>query len=105
MFGYSDDVTIFLDGRPVYAGRNGFRARYPSAAGLMTPDDGVYLSLKRGDHVLVFAVAVVFGGWGLMALLEPAAARVSSAPHALAREIFHDSTWVRWQISAALATH
>jgi hypothetical protein len=72
VFGYSDDVTIFLNGRALYAGRNGFRARYPSAAGLMTPDDAVYLPLRRGTNELRFAVAETFGGWGLMARLEAA---------------------------------
>ena len=77
VFGYSDDVTIFLNGRPLYAGRNGFRARYPSAAGLMTPDDAVYLPLRRGANELVFVVTEAFGGWGLEARLDrPAAASV-----------------------------
>jgi len=71
VFGYSDDVTIFLNGRPLYAGRNGFRARYPSAAGLMTPDDAVYLTLRGGENELLFVVAEAFGGWGLEARLEP----------------------------------
>ncbi|MFL5617702.1 MAG: hypothetical protein ACJ79A_04830 [Gemmatimonadaceae bacterium] len=72
-FGYSDDVAVFLNGRPLYGGRNGFRARYPSAFGLMTADDAVYLPLRAGDNELLFAVAEVFGGWGLTARLEPTA--------------------------------
>jgi hypothetical protein len=75
-FGYSDDVTLFLNGRPLYTGRNGYEARYPSSLGLMTPDDAVYLPLRAGDNELLLAVAEVFGGWGIMARLEP-----SAAPH------------------------
>jgi hypothetical protein len=71
-FGYSDDVTVFLNGRPLFAGRNGFGARYPSAAGLMTPDDAVFLPLRRGENELVMAVAEEFGGWGIIARLEAA---------------------------------
>lgn len=69
VFGYSDDVTVFLNGRPLFVGRNGFRARYASAAGLMTADDAVFLPLKRGENELLLAVAEEFGGWGLMARL------------------------------------
>jgi len=69
VFGYSDDVTVFLNGRPLFAARNGFRARYPSSAGLVTPDDALFLPLRRGDNELVFAVAEEFGGWGLLTRL------------------------------------
>jgi hypothetical protein len=72
-FGYSDDVTVFLNGRPLFAARNGFRARYPSAAGLVTPHDVVFLPLRRGENELVLAVAEEFGGWGLVAQLGGAA--------------------------------
>ena len=76
-FGYSDDVTIFLNGRPLYTGRNGYQARYPSSLGLMTLDDAVYLPLRAGDNELLLAVAEVFGGWGITARLEPSAVRRS----------------------------
>jgi hypothetical protein len=72
-FGYSDDVALFLNGRPLYAGRNGYQARYSSSLGLMTSDDAVYLPLRAGDNELLLAVAEVFGGWGLTARLEPSA--------------------------------
>jgi hypothetical protein len=70
-FGYSDDVTVFLGGRPIFNGRNGYEARYPTSLGLMTTDDAVYLPLRAGDNELLFAVSEVFGGWGLTARLEP----------------------------------
>jgi hypothetical protein len=70
VFGYSDDVTIFLNGRPLFAARNGLSARYSTDFGLMTPDDAVYLPLRRGDNELLFAVAEAFGGWGLEARLD-----------------------------------
>jgi len=70
VFGYSDDVTIFLNGRPLFAARNGLSARYSTDLGLMTPDDAVYLQLRPGENELLFAVAEAFGGWGLEARLE-----------------------------------
>ena len=72
-FGYSDDATLFLNGRPLFSGRNGYQARYPSNLGLMTSDDAVYLPLRAGDNELLLAVAEVFGGWGITARLEPSA--------------------------------
>jgi hypothetical protein len=72
-FGYSDDVTLFLNGRPLYTGRNGYQARHPSYLGLMTQDDAVYLPLRAGDNELLLAVAEVFGGWGLTVRIEPTA--------------------------------
>jgi hypothetical protein len=70
VFGYSDDVTIFLNGRPLFAARNGLSARYSTDLGLMTPDDAVYLPLRPGENELLFAVAEAFGGWGLEARLD-----------------------------------
>jgi len=70
VFGYSDDVTIFLNGRPLFAARNGLDARYPTDLALMTPDDAVYLQLRPGENELLFAVAESFGGWGLEARLD-----------------------------------
>ena len=77
VFGYSDDVAIFLNGRPLFAARNGLSARYSTDLGLMTPDDAVYLPLRPGDNELLFAIAESFGGWGLQARLDqpPAAMR------------------------------
>jgi hypothetical protein len=72
-FGYSDDVTLFLNGQPIFNGRNGYEARYPTSLGLMTTDDAVYLPLRGGENELLFAVSEVFGGWGLTARLEPTA--------------------------------
>ena len=70
VFGYSDDLTIFLNGRPLFAARNGLSARYSTDFGLMTPDDAVYLPLRPGENELLFAVAESFGGWGLEARLD-----------------------------------
>ena len=70
--GYSDDVVIYLNGTPVYAGISGFRSRNPTYQGFVTADDVVYLDLKAGDNELLFVISEVFGGWGFMARLEEA---------------------------------
>lgn len=69
-FGYSDDVVISLNGKPVYTGKSGFRARDPLFQGMIGYHDAVFLDLKEGDNELVFAVTETFGGWGLMAKFE-----------------------------------
>lgn len=69
-FGYSDDVVVFLNGKPVYAGVAGWRSRYLLFQGFVTADDVIYLDLNEGDNELVFAVYEVFGGWGLVARFD-----------------------------------
>ena len=63
-FGYSDDVTVFLNGRPVYSGRSGYRSRDASFLGLVGPFDTVYLPLEPGLNELALMVTDAFGGWG-----------------------------------------
>lgn len=69
-FGYSDDVTIFLDGVPLFDGRARYLLRDGSFLGTLTLDDAVYLGLSPGGHQLVFAVGEAFGGWGVSAKFE-----------------------------------
>lgn len=65
--GYSDNATVFLDGRPVFTGRFSYSYNFPRRDGLITPDQAtVHLALTPGDHEVVVAVSDVFGGWGLM---------------------------------------
>lgn len=65
--GYSDHVTVFLNGRPVYTGRSAYRERDPSFLGIIGPFDTVFLPLAEGDNRLVLKVTEAFGGWGLLA--------------------------------------
>ena len=75
-FGYSDEAVVFLNGRPVFAGNNSLSFREPKFLGLLDAEgDAVYLPLKKGDNELVLSVTEYFGGWGFLALLDPAAAR------------------------------
>ncbi|MCH8961280.1 MAG: hypothetical protein IH820_08150 [Bacteroidetes bacterium] len=73
-FGYSDDVVVYLNEKPLYARIGGFRSRNPTYQGFVTPDDVVYLDLQAGDNEVLFVVSEVFGGWGFMAWLEDAVA-------------------------------
>ena len=75
--GYSDVVTVFLDGRPVFQGNSQYQGRDSSFLGVAGWFDSIYLPLKKGANTLTLAVAEVSGGWGFM--LRDAAA-VFAAP-------------------------
>ena len=65
-FGYSDDVSIFLNGKLLFAGKNGYQQRDPAYLGIVGFNDMVYLPLKKGNNKLLLMVAETFGGWGFM---------------------------------------
>lgn len=66
--GYSDEVTLYLNGKPVWEGRQAFAHRYPFSLGIVgLEQDAVWLDLEPGDNELTLAVGEIFGGWGFMA--------------------------------------
>ncbi|HEX6190660.1 MAG TPA: hypothetical protein VFZ40_21595, partial [Pyrinomonadaceae bacterium] len=69
--GYSDEVTVFLNGEAVYRGINGFESRHPEYMGFVKPGfENVFLKLRQGDNDLVFAVTDDQRfGWGFIARL------------------------------------
>lgn len=70
--GYSDDVTIFLNGEVVYSGINGFESRHPEYMGFVKPEyENVVLKLRAGNNELVLAVTEDQKfGWGFIARLK-----------------------------------
>lgn len=67
-FGYSDEITIFLNGQPQFEANSSYNFRAPFGLGLLDSDhDAIYLDLAPGDNELIFAVSETFGGWGFMA--------------------------------------
>jgi hypothetical protein len=69
--GYSDEVTVFLNGQPTFTGRSAYRYRDPGFLGIMdVEDDSVYLNLKKGRNEIVLALAEYFGGWGFICRLD-----------------------------------
>jgi hypothetical protein len=72
--GFSDEVSVFLNGRLLVSDNDSYSFNFPRRQGLIGLDQlSVYLPLERGDNELVLAVSEVFGGWGLMGQLEDAA--------------------------------
>ena len=68
-FGYSDQVSIFLNGRILFRGNSEFRLRDPESPGLAGLNDSVFLPLEKGRNELLLMVSEVFGGWGFLCRL------------------------------------
>jgi hypothetical protein len=71
--GYSDEVTVFLNGVPLFSGVNGWESRYPGYLGYVRlGNDTVHLPLRAGDNELILAVTDDQRfGWGFAARLPP----------------------------------
>jgi hypothetical protein len=70
LLGYSDDVSVFLNGKILYRGRSAQNFRDPGFLGIVNPEnDVVYLPLKKGRNELVLAVSELGGGWGFVCRL------------------------------------
>jgi hypothetical protein len=71
--GYSDEVSVFLNGRILYRGRSAQAFRDPGFLGIVSADDdAVYLPLRQGANELVLALSELGGGWGFVARLDEA---------------------------------
>ena len=70
--GYSDDVSVFLNGEAVYSGINGFESRHPEYMGFVKPQfEIVYLKLRAGKNEIILAVTDDQRfGWGFIARLR-----------------------------------
>ena len=66
-FGYSDAVSIFINGECYFSGYSTYQSRDPSFLGIIGYFDEVSLSLRKGKNEVLLIVAEVFGGWGFMA--------------------------------------
>lgn len=72
--GFSDEVTVFLNGRPIMSGDQRYSFDNPRQEGVIGFHQAtVYLPLRAGDNELILAISDGFGGWGVMGRLEDAA--------------------------------
>jgi len=68
--GYSDDVSVFLNGEILWRGRSAQAFRDPRFLGIMNlENDAVYLPLKKGKNELILALSELGGGWGFLCRL------------------------------------
>lgn len=70
-FSYSDGIGVYVNGKPVFAGRNDSDSRYQGYLGIVGAEvDGVDLPLRRGATDVVLAVTDKAFGWGFRARLD-----------------------------------
>jgi len=68
--GYSDEVSVFLNGKILYRGRSAQGFRDPGFLGIVNPEnDAVYLPLRKGSNELMLAISELGGGWGFICRL------------------------------------
>jgi hypothetical protein len=68
--GYSDDVSVFLNGKILYRGRSAQNFRDPGFLGIVNPENDVlYVPLRKGGNELILAVSELGGGWGFICRL------------------------------------
>jgi len=69
--GYSDEVSVFLNGKILFRGRSAQNFRDPGFLGIVNPEnDAIYLPLKKGNNELMLAVSELGGGWGFVCRLS-----------------------------------
>lgn len=78
LFGYSDAIVIFLNGKSLFTGSSAYRQRDPSFLGIVGMFDMVCLPLEKGENELLFMVIESFGGWAFMGRDQDAVYRHSS---------------------------
>lgn len=69
-FGFSDRVRVYLNGRLLYRGDDGYLSRDYRFLGSIGYFDALYLPLAAGENELLLAVSEDLGGWGVQARLE-----------------------------------
>ena len=71
--GFSDYITVFVRGRPVFAADAHYSYDQPRQEGLIgLHQAAIWLPVEPGDNEVLLAVSDGFGGWGLTARVVPA---------------------------------
>jgi len=65
-FGYSDEVTLFQNGKKLFYGMSAYQWRDPSFLGIVGLNDVLFLTLEKGLNEILLIVKESFGGWGFM---------------------------------------
>lgn len=80
--GYSDEVTVFLNGRPLFAGTTGWESRAPEYAAFVDARfESIWLPLRAGENELTMVVADDQRfGWGFAMLLDDPALAADARP-------------------------
>ena len=76
--GFSDEATVFLNGRPLFRADQSYSFDAPRREGLVGYDQArLWLPLEAGDNELAVLVSDGFGGWAIMGrFVEPGDLRI-----------------------------
>jgi len=69
-YGFSDRVTIFLNGKAIAHGNDSYVSRDYRYLGTVGLFDTVFLPLEQGQNEVIFAVTEAFGGWAFLAAVD-----------------------------------
>jgi hypothetical protein len=69
--GYSDDIVVYLNRKPVFSGKNALSYRNDDALGVFGLDDRAPIHLNAGDNELLVAVTEYNGGWAFECKVAP----------------------------------
>jgi hypothetical protein len=69
--GYSDDIVVYLNGKPIFSGKNAMSYRGDSSFGTFGVNDQTHIQLNPGENELLVAVTEYNGGWAFECELSP----------------------------------
>jgi hypothetical protein len=92
LFGYSDEVSLFVNGELLFRGNSAFRSRDEQFQGIVGLHDAVYPRLKKGRNEILLMVAETFGGWGFKCQLGSVQGPT----------VTHENVSLKWQINEGL---
>jgi hypothetical protein len=69
--GYSDDIVVYLNRKPVFSGKNALSYRSDDALGVFGLNDQAPIHLNAGDNELLVAVTEYNGGWAFECKVSP----------------------------------
>jgi len=80
--GYSDEVTAFVNGKPLFSADARYSFDNPRQEGLIGLNQAtLYVPLEKGDNEIDLVIADSFGGWGVMGQFEdPSGLTVTAGP-------------------------
>ena len=68
--GYSDDIVVYLNRKPIFSGKNALSYRSDDSLGVFGLNDETDVHLKPGDNELLVAVTEYNGGWAFECALS-----------------------------------
>ena len=69
--GYSDDIVVYLNSKPVFSGKNALGYRSDDSLGVFDMSNQAPVHLNTGDNELMVAVTEYNGGWAFECALSP----------------------------------